>query len=702
VPGKLFVFGLLEGRDNRSSSYGRDASQSSADTSPHGMLKLDWLPGDAHHVELTGIDNRNTNRVTDYRNAGVYSTQHDGEGRDSHGNSGGQVWIAKYTGQVNDALTVSALLGQMDLQQGYTTGYRTVGQDCPEVREVDLSVIGCWVPPRTAVPDPSAPKDRDLRRSAGLDVDYVLGSHALRAGVQLERFNSAVAGVSLFSGGVYYRYFVSANGMVNGVPDAVAPGEQYVRSIVMKSASGTYAVHNAALYLEDSWQLNRQWLLYGGLRSESFDNLNAEGQSFVKADGLLAPRMGFAWDAQGDATLKLFGSAGRYFIPVAANTNARMTQAQVFEFHFQRYTGRDPRTQAPTGLGGDIGKPQIFNTLPPNPATVADTQLSPMNQDEFILGLQKALGGKKGWVVGAKAVYRRVNDGMDDYCARQSIIDYVQSQGHPSFSLAGGCALMNPGRDLHLQLDLNGDGQLSPITIPASALGLARYTRFYRALELTAEKPFDGRWGLQASYTWAHNNGTAEGYVNSNLNQTDAGITQDFDFASFAAGAFGDLPNDRRHTLKLFGTVALSPQFNLGLNTLIQSGRPTNCNGFVPPTVADFAEARNYTAPSSYYCLQSETAGAVLVPRGTAGHTPWLHRLDVQLAYTPAWANGQLTLQLDVFNVLNKHTVTEWNEVRDYSRDTSLAPPYTLNQNYQQPTSFQAPRYARVTARWGF
>lgn len=46
--------------------------------------------------------------------------------------------------------------------------------------------------------------------------------------------------------------------------------------------------------------------------------------------------------------------------------------------------------------------------------------------------------------------------------------------------------------------------------------------------------------------------------------------------------------------------------------------------------------------------------------------------------------------------------LTEWNEVRDYSRDTSLSPPYTLNQNYQQPTSFQAPRYARVTARWGF
>jgi hypothetical protein len=50
--------------------------------------------------------------------------------------------------------------------------------------------------------------------------------------------------------------------------------------------------------------------------------------------------------------------------------------------------------------------------------------------------------------------------------------------------------------------------------------------------------------------------------------------------------------------------------------------------------------------------------------------------------------------------VFNTQKVTEWNEQRDYSRDT--VPEGTLNQNYQRPTGFQTPRSVRLTARYEF
>ena len=70
--------------------------------------------------------------------------------------------------------------------------------------------------------------------------------------------------------------------------------------------------------------------------------------------------------------------------------------------------------------------------------------------------------------------------------------------------------------------------------------------------------------------------------MNSTLEQDDAGITQDFDFAAFDDGAYGYLPNDRRHTVKLFGAYDITDQWRVGGNMLVQSGRPVNCNGFIP------------------------------------------------------------------------------------------------------------------------
>lgn len=706
IKDRLFAFGIVEAVDNERSDFNQSASEKRRRTNPNGLLKLDWSITDSHLAEFTAISSKRKYKYTDYDNTTPYATSHEGVGRESNSDQGGNVYIAKYTGYLTDDLTVSALAGRVNDKREKFTGARQEGLDCPVVLDIDTSEIGCWAGPFPGVgaPDAAAPRDEDKRKSFRIDAEYSLGKHRLKAGVDNQTFTSSEAGGSSYTGGAYYRYFlVGANGQINGV-GGFTPNSQYVRKRILQSTSGSYEVKNSAVYVEDAWNVTKDFLLYGGLRWESFENKNSDGVPFVKKDNLRAPRLGFSWDANGDASLKFYGNAGRYYIPVASNTNIRGTRAELFVQEYYTFASRDPRTQGPVGLGAQIGNPQVVSDGSlPDPGTVADTQLKPMNQDEFILGVQKAL--TKQFSVGLKLTHRKINAGMDDFCDHTKVAAWITANVDPAYedNLAS-CMLMNPGEDLNIKVDLAGDGNLVPVRIPASALGLAKYERTYDSLELNFEKPWDGKWMLGGSYTWSKSRGTAEGYVQSNLDQEDAGITQDFDFASFTHGAKGYLPNDRRHVLKAYGVYQLTDDWRLGGNLILSSGRPTSCLGFVPPTVPDFAGSGQYTSASAYYCIKDPTKPAEVVQRGSVGRTPWTTSFDLQVAYIPQWAQKKLTLQVDIFNLFNSQKATEVNEVRDYSRAESNATAFPLRQgaNYLSPTGFQDPRSVRLTARYEF
>ena len=714
IKDKLFMFAAIEGRADRIDRFGRATSRTEKSTQPNGMIKLDFTPNDAHRFEFTGITNKVKKEVVDYNvpvdgltgEGDEYVTGHVGNPGKSELTSGGHTLIAKYTGYLTDNLTLSVLGGQVKDKVEKTTGARLGGQDCPAVLALSGAFVGCWsLDFPGSVRDFTQPDDEDSRKAFRIDMDYVWGNHTFRGGIDSQKFTSLAAGELTYSGGIYYRYFPSADGSVNGVPNAVPAGGTYVRARDGFSTSGSFEVQNDAYYIEDSWKVRKDLTLYTGLRWESFDNMNGDGISFVKADRLFAPRLGAAWDVKGDASLKVYGNVGRYYIPVASNTNIRATRGEASATRYYSYTGIDPRTQGPTGLGPEIGTAQIVGdgTLP-NPATIADTRLKPMSQDEFILGFQQNIA--KGWTVGVKGTHRKVNNGMDDYCSHLAFERWAADNKYPDFdsSTMAQCVLVNPGEDVTLQVDLANDGKLSTVTFPASYIGLEKYSRKYSALEFTADRPFDGKWGLQTSYTWSRTKGTAEGYVNSVINQEDAGVSQDFDFPSLTRGSDGYTSNDRTHVFKAFGNYMVTDTFRVGFNGTLASGRPTSCIGFVPYTADDYADAANYSTASSYYCLNN--AGTTeLRQRGTAGRTPWTHTLDLQFAYMPKISKGRLTFQADIFNVLNQQKVSEWDETRDYSRATSPtedAPIGKLNPNYQRPTTFQSPISVRLTARYEF
>jgi hypothetical protein len=711
IEDRLFFFGLVEGRKDSEDTYEITDSTAYRDNDPQALVKLDWNITDNHLLELTGIYNEYKTDIRFYqRPEPRYAQDHEDLADAYERKNGGNVLIGKYTGYLTDNFTLSAQLGRLKNTDNYRTTVAD-GADCPaayDSRAVGnpLTFIGCWNEAAFQVPDFAFGPDTDERRAYRIDAEWRLGDHLVRFGYDDEKFTSGHAGLT-YSGGVYYRYFTARTTRVNGA--TVPLNTEYVRERVFQSSSSSYDVLNTAAYLEDNWQVTDDLLLYGGARLETFDNRNGEGVSFVDASDLIAPRLGFAWDVKGDSSVKLFGNAGRYYIPVASNTNIRASGTESLVERFFTFTGIDPITGAPLALGGQLGQTNVNGSLiPPDPATVASTSLDPMYQDEFILGAQWALN--ETWTAGVRAIRREVKNGFDDFCSYDAITAFVQDNGFPDYdgSTLATCIIVNPGRPVDIGIDANFDGNLVDFSIPANVIGLPEYKRSYNAVELFWEANFDDQWFLQGSYTWAHSYGNVEGYVNSTLEQDDAGLTQDFDHPAFEDGAYGNLPNDRRHTIKVFGSYKLNEEWRFGGNAVIQSGRPVSCNGFLPlvtdeeiialgldPDGADVGNLRLYGA-SSFYCRPADGADSVLTQRGDYGRTPWTYSLDLSASYTPQWVEG-LTLQVDVFNVFNSQKVTEYSEAGDLVRADQ-----TVDPNFLNDVNYQTPRSVRFVARYEF
>jgi hypothetical protein len=194
---------------------------------------------------------------------------------------------------------------------------------------------------------------------------------------------------------------------------------------------------------------------------------------------------------------------------------------------------------------------------------------------------------------------------------------------------------------------------------------------------------------MTASYTWAKNEGNTEGYVKSDNGQDDAGITQDFDQPQLMDGAFGYLPNDRRHTIKAFGSFQVNDRLLIGANTFIQSGRPINSFGIDHPDGLPIYG-------DTYYVTNPNTGELNFIPRGTAGRTDWVVRFDLSAIYSFNWGDrADVELRAEVFNLLDGDSVTEVYEFAELSIGET-------DPRLHAATAYQTPRYFRLGATFRF
>lgn len=652
--------------------------------------KLDLNLFDGHRVEATYFNDSQDETIKQT----VLDT---GEVTNTTNFAGGSNMIFKYTGAFTDWLTLSALYGKSKFDQTSAGDADTV----PYVLDGRSGSLVYIAGNPNGVIDTGRDKRENYRFDADLSFD-LLGSHNMRFGV--DRENLTAVNSTIYSGGTYYRFYRSgAEGALDGL---IAPNTDYIRVRVLDSG-GAFKSKNTAFYIQDDWDVTDKLNLSLGVRNDTFENTDGNGDTFVKLKNQWQPRIGINFDPTGEKRARLSAFYGRYYLPIAANTNIRLAGAEFFTEDYYRlpvdgsgnYTGslNDPT------LGAVVRENVLGDGQVVPASTLVSKNLSPQYLDEFIFGGEYNLSPLVKF--SANFTYRTLGAVLEDvdfdgsgsyesiaeaYCDTQSL-EWCAPGVTPTFG-SGGYVLLNPGKDLVVDA-ADEDGNLHELTIPNSFFNLPKAKRKYYAAEFKFDRAHDGIWGMSASYVWARSKGNYEGGVKSDNGQDDTGLTQDFDELGWTDGAYGYLPNHRTHTFKVFGNVNPFENFNLGFNAIVQSPRKFGCQGSYP--VGD-GRATDVLA-SSWYCNAQIAAGNIdgtldqPVGRGKVFDSDWNKRIDLRFAYTVPFAStdGGVTLSMDVFNVFNFKSKLDYNEFGDLD-DIDTVNPY-----YKRVTSYQTGRYFR-------
>lgn len=733
VKDRLFAYGLLSYGKTGTLDYGNVESASVDDAdikNPQWVVKLDWNINDNNKLEFTSFSDKRKTETSVYNQDPGSLERGDRRGT-IYDESGGENYVLKYTGYLTDNFTLSALYGHGEFSRStylktadgtrveYSGSLDQPASGCPVIVDARSAyrkgITGLYSSTCNITGAAIDRKDSgDERDQFRLDAEWVLGDHLIRFGYDRDDYES-VAGQSI-EGGRTWRYASSAgpDGEVGTADDFDTVREQ------ITNQGSTVKLEQYAYYIEDSWNITDNFLAYIGARWDTFKNLNGDGDAYVEIKNQFGPRLGFSWDVNGDSSFKLYGNWGRYALPLTPSVAVRGASASIFTRQTFNFTGVDPITGAPIGLtpvAGPAGEVNFINAETgesKNPKTIAATNLDPMYQDEFILGFQKTLTEHQN--IGARAIYRKLKAAIDDNCDYGPIFDHAIADGVDPDSIVlpstgfPYCRMFNPGKDPIYLTDLQDNGTLTEYKIDGDLLS-PRAKRTYKALELF----WDGSWDkffFQASWTIAWNKGNTEGGVKSDIGQGDTSVTQDFDYAELMENAYGYLPNDRRHALKVFGNYQFNDEWSVGANLLVQSGRPKNCLGDLDldenpagvDTNGDGQPDANFSPHpygSSFFRCGTTELGAsgpvAVVPRGKAGRLPWTNSIDLNVAYAPLWAPG-LQFKVDVFNVFDNQKVTAVSDVAENGAGTDGLPLAT----YGLARSYQAPRSVRFMVQYDF
>lgn len=651
-------------------------------------------------------------------------------------NSGGLNQIYKYTGVFTDWFTLSALYGKIE------SDYKDYGPNISAPGILDYGALAGGNATTGRQGGPFNLEGKDARKTYRVDGDFyfkVLGDHHVKVGYDREDLTSSA--VSAYSGGaLYYAY----------AQDECPTGASTFGCVEKLTFAniGTFKAEQSAWYVQDSWQVTPTLSLQLGVRADIYNYKNVDGKSYIKIKDQYAPRIGFNWDPFGNGDDKIYGSMGDYYLPIALNTSIRASSGEIYTDQYFQTTRASSCLTAGAGcglltlngayptMGTQIGATDYFSPPgAPDPKSVIEKGLNPMYEREFVLGYEHKFreGLFADWKGGVRYINRNLKSTIEDtaigdaiarYCVRTNNATCVTASGdtptsNPSdFSSVFPYVLINPGDGATVYIDLQGDsrtdsaGAANPaynpqtINLTAADLALPDVKRKYEAVEFTFERPFDGKWGVQGSYVYAKSVGNYEGAVKSDVGQTDTSITQDFDHAANTVGSYGDLPNGRKHTFKVFGTWSPFEKLMIGANGTVQSGRPYGCIGYLPQSIDPLAP--NSGTPSAWYCpIGASTGGStyasVLTPRGSMGHTDWTYQLDLSLAYKimESETRGNLTATLDVFNLFDGDAVTRVVEQGEI-RVTAAGVHGQRAPFYGQARTYQTPRTVRFGLKYAF
>ncbi|NQZ25587.1 MAG: TonB-dependent receptor [Colwellia sp.] len=683
----LFFYGLYnpyraEGTGNGDTSYNENEAERDM-----WFTKLDWEISEDHSISAMAFDNSTTYTNKQWRKT-------DGEYDPSSapgvtkGKEGGLVWNVQYTGYLTEDLSMSAMYGSVTNETGVPSGTPDMST-YEDYRSGFYEPLGDWV----GYGDSST---KDVRTVYRIDFDYVIGDHTLRFGYDHETLE--ISDFYTPHGDGWYEYHTAGEDGAAGLP--ILEGEDYADLRKWGKASETEN-QSDAIYITDTWQVNDALSVNLGVRVSNFSNTTGSGEKYVDLKNQVAPRLGFSYDLLGDGESKLYGSIGRYFQPVSPNTNVRMASAAYDNHTYYRLDGVN--SDGSPQLGEQLGYDEVADGVVPDAEQLFNDQAESMYSDEIVLGYEQQIN--EDWAAGVRLISRELKQSIEDVSFNYGMNAWIKENyaNDPNMEdyLVGGWfpTLTNPGRDVTMNYDVDGDGIKESVTVGSDMLGFPDAKRQYYAAEFNFSGYITEDFFIAGSYTWSHSYGNTEGLVRSDNGQADPGWTTSFDYPELMDNGYGNLPNDRRHNIKSYGIYSVTEDFSIGYNFWVKSGKPKSAFGVHPedqgycPTAIDIdgtCYGRDWYGAASFY------NDGVATDRGSLGTTEWVYNLDLNLTYKVDMDDsGLLTFKMNVFNVFNFDGVEGVDEQSEFDSGTN-------NPRFGYANDFQKPRYVKLSMRYDF
>jgi hypothetical protein len=602
------------------------------------------------------------------------------------------------------------------------------------------------------------------RKNFTADVSYVktglFGTHNFKTGYnQSNVLNTLLSGYNTAEVDLFYgqSYSVATNA---SACDAIIAANKVnyptTATSVCRGNYGYFTVHdgvdnsgvargnNRAVYFQDGWTVGKTGLtINAGVRFDTEYlppySPGASSISFGWGDKI-APRIGGAYDLLHNGKVKVYASYGQFYDIVKYSLPSGSFGGQywhdcVYAMDDPDYTkilptapnqhGCPPSGAAPGVTVGrfienvDFRK-NIINTQDPG----VDPNVKPMKQHEFVAGTDWAVAPSMAFT--ARYARKRLDNTIEDIGATDSLGFYIGNPG--------------PGYGDTLHRTLYSAGYTAPL---CSACPMQpKATREYDGVELAFTKTSGSHFFYKVIYAYSKLTGNYPG-LTSTFNTDGAGgrhnpnNNRSFDQPQMAFDAHGKpfggpLPTDRPNTFQGFGSFRqkwFHGESQLGLAQAIMQGTPVST---AVPTLGTTSSVQFVEGQGSFvpYTLDSSgnlVAGSIQHGRRTPAYLQTDANLTHYVHVNKEHENRRIGAEINVYNLLNQHAVTGYNEV---PITAATAPPavtsnptgfdfltltsnfnYTgvmngkkniLSSTYNQPNLFQSARQLRIKIAYQF
>jgi hypothetical protein len=490
-------------------------------------------------------------------------------------------------------------------------------------------------------------KDTQTRNFLQLDATYFArgaGSHQIKGGFQLDRRANDVVNGQL-QNTINLRWGTNFGGIAGpfGYYEVQSSGPSSYQTGI--ATQGNVKSNVNGVFLQDQWTVNNRLTINAGVRTEN-ENVPAYSTATgvppnpIKFDwkDKVAPRLGFAYDVNGDGRTKVYGSWGIFYDIFKLNLARGSFGGDKWISYY--YTLDTPTfetlrdsAQCPPTCPGTFIKSIDFRAVSVTAGLDVEKpgQLKPMRTQELSFGMERQLNNVMAASV--RFVHKQLDRAIDD-------IGDLGPDGE--FYI-----IANPGEGLVEKFDIStGTSVFAPQGFAANPVlkTMPKATRNYNSVEGALEKRFSNQWSFRGSYMWSRDAGNYSGLSSSDENGRDnPNNSRDFDYPSMTFNQKGEVidgvfDTDRTHQIKVQALYQFKFGTSVGLNEFMASGTPITRQ--VPVITGS-----NY--PIRYLGRNSE------------GRTPVFSQSDLFVAHSFKIAGSRsIQLSANVLNLFNQRTVT--------------------------------------------